>query len=75
MINKIHIPIRITEFPFDTRTLFCILKELYKISSSVTSSVANGKIIPFIECVRGYDFLFHIVYKDPFRAMAIHLPS
>ena len=67
-------PIQITEFPFDTQTLFCILKELYKILRTTASPVPNGEIIPFIQCIRGYDFLFNIVYKDPFRAMVMHYP-
>lgn len=67
--------IKVTKFPFDVQTLFHILNELYKIVR-LDSCQPNGKPLNlFIKSIRINDFIFHILYEKPLRAMAIHYPA
>lgn len=66
-------PIKITKFPFDTMSLMSVLNESLK-ATRKDNTIKNDKALPFMYSQRGFEFVYHILYKNPLRALAIRYP-
>lgn len=67
-------PIKISEFPFDTISLMSVLNESLKATRN-DNTIKNDKTLPFMYSQRGFEFVYHILYRNPLRALAIRYPT